>query len=209
LGVLFGLLSLVGIHDNHARWVKLFVYFAIVRVIARFFIFWADFAMLKTCENLGLTSVNGYYNPAMETVKLTHRCEWTTWTYTVISVFDIVISLYGIYNAWRWCSYTENTPMYHICLDDTKPLRIYTGYSTVGHPEKTPDMMPPKAAFDGYGPPAFDGYGPQYYGTTMGPPSMGPGAFGHPSMALSSRHMYPTGAIPQTLPPASMARIPQ
>jgi hypothetical protein len=198
LGVVFSLLSIVGIHDNHPRWVKLFLYYAIVRVIARAFIFWSDVDMLETCETLGLTSLNGYYNPAMEAAKLTHRCQSTTWLYCFVSISDILISLYAIYNAWKWCSYVENTPMYHISIDDSKPLRIYTGYSTVGLPEKRSDtnMVPPTASMYG---------APQMYGATMGPPAF----FGHPSMAASSRHLYPQGAVPTTLPPGTLASIAQ
>mmetsp|Transcript_105748 Transcript_105748/g.166943 ORF Transcript_105748/g.166943 Transcript_105748/m.166943 type:complete len:260 (-) Transcript_105748:50-829(-) len=194
LGVVFSLLSIVGLHDNHPRWVKFFLYYAILRVIARFFIFWSDVNMLDTCETLGLTSVNGYYNPAMEAVKLTNRCHSTTYIYWFVSLFDILVSLYAIYMAWTWCSYVENTPMYHISIDDSKPLRIYTGYSTVGHPERTVEtnVVPPTAA-------------PLMYGATMGPPA----SFGHPSAAYSSRHLYPTGAIPGTLPPGTLASIPQ
>lgn len=195
-GVVLSSMSIIGTQDNHPRWVKLFIYFAVIRVIARVFTFWADDAMLAKCSSLGITSLERY-NPAMEAVKLSHRCGITAFWYTVISIFDILASLYGIYNAYLWCTYVENSPMYHIALDDTKPLRIYTGYSTVGHPEAPPtiNVVPPNAP-------------PQQMPASMtaGPPA----AFGHPSMAYSTMHLTPPPSgyagfgPPQTLPPSTL-----
>jgi hypothetical protein len=195
LGVVLSSMAIIGVQDNHARWVKLFVYFAVIRVIARGFIFWADETMLGKCEKLGITSVTDHYNRAMETVKLSKSCDVTKFWYTVISVFDIVLSSYALYYTYLWCDYVENSPMYHISIDDTKPIRIYTGYSTVGHPEAPPNINVVPAS----------------------PPQMSPedpkDAFGS-SMAYSTMHLSPPtsnylgygaqGSAPPTLPPSNL-----
>lgn len=134
-GVIFCVMSLVGVSDNHQAWVRYFAYFALVRSLVRIFVFWSDFEMLSTCEKFGLSSITSRYNAAMEMVVLHGACSNTRIYYSIISVVDIFFSLYGVWNTFYWVSAMENGPQYHISLDDTKPLRIYTGYSTVGHPE--------------------------------------------------------------------------
>lgn len=146
LGVVFSLMSLVGVSDNHQQWVKYFAYFALIRVFVRIFVFWSDYEMLSGCEKFGLSSVTSRYNPAMEMVVLHGRCDQTRLYYDIISTVDILISLYGVWNTFFWCSIMESGPRYHISLDDSKPLRIYTGYSTIGHPEAPPiHVVPPSS----------------------------------------------------------------
>jgi hypothetical protein len=143
-GVVLSLMSLMGVYDNHQSWVKYFAYFASIRLFLRFFILWADWGMLVNCEKFGLSSIGGNYNAAMETVVLHGQCTHTRVYYGIISTIDIFISLYGLWNVFFWISVMENGPRYHISLDDTKPLRIYTGYSSVGHPEAPPiHVIPP------------------------------------------------------------------
>lgn len=145
LGVVFGLMCLVGVTDNHTRWVNWFANFASIRLLALFFVFWADFNELRGCEKFGLSSMTSHYNPAMEMVVLQGRCPATRSYYVLITVLDILVSVYGLWNTYYWCYVVDNSPMYHISIDDTKPLRIYTGYSTVGHPEAPPvvTVVPP------------------------------------------------------------------
>jgi len=150
LGVIFCLMGVVGVTDNHSSWVRWFVNFAVIRVIARFFVLWADYDTLLGCEKFGISSLSAHYNAAMETVVLQGHCATTRPTYLVISIVDIVVSLYGIWNTYYWCYVVEHGPMYHIAIDDTKPLRIYTGYSTVGHPEAPPMNVIPPPQGDNY-----------------------------------------------------------
>lgn len=147
LGVVFGLMSLVGVTDNHSQWVRLFAHFATVRTIVRLFVMLADYEVLQSCEKFGISSMSSHYNPAMETVVLSGRCNPTRPLYLFISIMDILISMYGVWNTYSWCYILDNGPMYHISIDDTKPLRIYTGFSTVGHPEAPPIMtvVPPSS----------------------------------------------------------------
>jgi len=138
VGVIVSLMGIIGVNDNHSRWVRWFTNFALLRVIARVFILWADWNELQGCEKFGISSLSAHYNAAMETVVLQGRCMTIRPAYLAISVADILISLHGVWNAYYWCFMVDHSPMYHISIDDTKPLRIYTGYSTVGHPEVPP-----------------------------------------------------------------------
>lgn len=170
LGIVICSMGIIGVNDNHTRWVRWFANFALLRVIARLFVLWADWNTLNTCEKFGISSLSAHYNAAMETVVLQGRCPTTRPLYLVISVVDILVSLHGLYNAYFWCYIVEHGPMYHISIDDTKPLRIYTGYSTVGHPE-----APPKEAV-----PTAQGPDNNYY----------PNMAAHP-MAPNMQPMYP------------------
>jgi len=173
LGVVFSLMCLVGVTDNHSRWVRLFAHFASFRIVAYLFIVWSDFRVLETCEKFGLSSMTDHYNPAMEMVVLQGRCPSTRTYYTMISILDIAISLYGVWNTYYWCHIVDTSPMYHISLDDSKPLRIYTGYSTVGHPEAPPIVT--------VVPPTMQGADEK----------MGFGPGGHPNMVPSFAYLAP------------------
>lgn len=145
IGVVLGLMGRIGMSDNNTRWVRWFSNFATIRVILRIYIFWTDFSQLRNCESFGMSSVTSHYNPAMEVVVLGGHCPSTRIVYPLWSVLDILISLYGVWSTNYWCWAVEHGPMYHIALDDSKPLRIYTGYSTVGHPDAPPtvNVVPP------------------------------------------------------------------
>lgn len=144
-GLAFALMSLIGLDDNHSSWVRCFAHYALVRVLLRCWIFWVDYAALRGCEKMGLSSMNGPYNPAMTTVYLDNRCHSARYFNFVWSFVDIFLSMYGVWNTYSWCYAAEHGPMYHITLDDSKPLRFYTGYSTVGHPDPplTVQVVPP------------------------------------------------------------------
>jgi len=163
VGLVLSFMGIVGVHDNHTRWVRWFTNFALLRLVLLIPITWADFDALLGCEKFGISSLGGHYNAAMETVVLQNRCQTTRAAYLAIAVFDILISLYGVWNAYYWCWAVESGPMYHIAIDDTKPLRIYTGYSSIGHPEQPPPeseyYMP---AQSGSQPQAYANYGGAY-----------------------------------------------
>jgi len=156
LGVIICLMGIVGVNDNHTRWVRWFTNFALLRVIARVFILWGDIETLNGCETFGISSLSGHYNSAMQTVVLQGSCLTTRPAYWAISVADILISLHGVWNAYYWCNLVDHCPMYHIAIDDTKPLRIYTGYSTVGHPEVPPRDAPQEYAQEKFFPQGDD-----------------------------------------------------
>jgi len=193
LGVIFSLMGLVGVTDNHTRWVNAFANFACVRTFAYIFIAMSDFSALEGCEKFGLSSMTSHYNPAMEMVRLQGHCSSTRSWYLTIAIAEIVISLYLIWTTYSWCYYMDNNPMYHISIDDSKPLRIYTGYSSVGMPEAPPivTVVPPQNQ---------QGYDEEKMGF-----------YGHPNMAYSSAHLAPPqqyagyGGVQQ---PGSTAAIP-
>lgn len=142
LGVVMCLMGIIGVNDNHTRWVRWFANFAALRVVLRCFVLYFDYDTLLGCEKFGISSLSAHYNAAMETVVLQGRCPTTRPLYLVISIVDILVSLHGLWNTYYWCWILEHAPMYHIAIDDTKPLRIYTGYSAIGHPEAPPMLNP-------------------------------------------------------------------
>merc|ERR1719316_1734185 len=125
-----------------------------IRVVLRIYVLYADFEQLTKCEQFALSSVTSRYNAAMEVAVLTGSCPNTRVFYPFFSMVDIVFSLYGIWTTRYLMWVLDHGPMYHISIDDTKPLRIYTGYSTVGHPEAPPtiNVVPPASP-----PPHFAG----------------------------------------------------
>merc|ERR1719181_979873 len=94
----------------------------------------------------------------MERVVMTGNCPNTRVFYPFFSMIDILFSLYAIWTARYMIWIMDNGPTYHISIDDTKPLRIYTGFSTVGHPDPPPSVsvVPPTSPG-----PAGVGYGTQ------------------------------------------------
>lgn len=175
LGIVFSLMGLIGLSDNHPYWVRLFAYYATFRVVLRIYSVWADYGIIHDCETFGLSSVTSQYNAAMETVVLHGRCSTTRLYYAIISALDIFFSLYGIWNTFFWCRIVETSPMYHIALDDTKPLRIYTGYSTVGHPEAPPIRVHPPTS-PGVSSVPVQQWGDQSAAHLQVPPTLPPGA---------------------------------
>lgn len=165
-GVVFSLMGIVGVFDNHTCWVRWFANFAAVRLVLRVYILWSDFGMLEGCEKFGMSSVTSTYNAAMQMVTLHGHCSSTRTYYLTWSLLDIFFSLYGLWNAYHWCYKLDNGPLYHISIDDSKPLRIYTGYSTVGHPEAPPIVVvPPNSP----GPTFAKDMGYDYGTASMGP----------------------------------------
>jgi len=168
LGVVLCAMGITGVNDNHTRWVRWFANFALLRLFVRVWVLWVDYSELQTCEKFGISSLSSHYNAAMETVVLQSRCATTRPTYLAISILDILVSLHGLWNAYYWCFVLDTGPMYHIAIDDTKPLRIYTGYSNLGHPEAPPrtDFAPAQGNNNDYVPTAslvqnnYQGYVP-------------------------------------------------
>jgi hypothetical protein len=165
VGIFACIAGTVGINDNNTKWVRIFAWFVIIRTFFRVLIFWWDFNELRDCEKFALSSVTqGQYNVAMEVVVLKNSCGDHRVFYPIISALDVGLSLYGVSNALFWAWAQEHGPMYAISLDESKALRIYTGYSSVGHPDAPPTVQDVGAEYQsgsyGYNP--GDGYNPGY-----------------------------------------------
>lgn len=185
-GVVLSLLALVGLQEQSSRWVRLFANYALVRIIARLCIFLSDVFTLRDCEHMGLSSMHGHYNAAMNMVVLGGRCSSARFFNYFISSLDILISLYGVWTTYWWCYIVEEGPVYHITLDDTKAHSIHTGYSNVGHPEASMKALPTTTSAISYGtnaqyglakapqtlPPSYAGAHPSYGGYGYGNPSL-------------------------------------
>lgn len=144
IGAFFSVAAIIGIHDNSATWVRPFLYFVLARMVVVVIFFIIDWRELQGCESFSLsggkfTSIDGSrYNPAIETVALGDRCGSARSHYITWTAVDLVVCLYGLYTTFWWCHMVDTAPSYQISLDETRPLRIYTGYANSGYPVSPP-----------------------------------------------------------------------
>mmetsp|Transcript_114001 Transcript_114001/g.355008 ORF Transcript_114001/g.355008 Transcript_114001/m.355008 type:complete len:226 (+) Transcript_114001:148-825(+) len=144
IGAFMSVGAIIGIHDNSASWVRPFVYWALFRAVVVLVFFAIDWQLLKICDRFTLaggkfTSIDGgRYNPAIETVALADSCSQARSTHAVWTVADVLITLYGAYTTLWWCHAVDVAPTYPITLDETRPLRIFTGYADVGYQNRPP-----------------------------------------------------------------------
>jgi len=141
-GVLISLGGALGIHENSTPLVRIFVHFALFRVVMDICIMIVDWNYALTmCEQLmshgnTFTSIRGHFNLALEMVALTSTCVETRQWYMVLNIVDIGLSLYGIFKTRLWCYEMDANPAYRINLQETRPLPIYTGYTSFGYPDE-------------------------------------------------------------------------
>lgn len=141
-GLFVSLAALTGIHDNTTTLVWIFTHFATFRIAIEILVLIIDWTFaLSMCEQLTIdgsvfTSVTGHFNMALEVTALSGACQRTKQWYMILSIIDIVISTYGVYEARQWCRHIDATPSYKIQLDETRPLPIYTGYTSIGAPDE-------------------------------------------------------------------------
>lgn len=155
-GMVFSLGALLGVTDNASSWVRIFAHFAL---LARFplvlTVAACDMVTLQGCEHLsfsgGPAQLNGgYRNVALETVALSRSCEEIRVLNLVARLLDGVISAYGVYMTYHWCNLIDHSPRYQISLDETRPLRIYTGfrYPPLPKPNHGHGSLPEYTAYD-------------------------------------------------------------
>mmetsp|Transcript_99988 Transcript_99988/g.214202 ORF Transcript_99988/g.214202 Transcript_99988/m.214202 type:complete len:228 (-) Transcript_99988:18-701(-) len=145
LGAVCSLGAFVGLHDNTSYWVRRFAHFALLRILARGIILGLDWQALRGCERLSMsgdkfTSMSGRYNLALEEVALSNMCSQVRVLYMVATLADLVVSMYGVHVAYRWCEAVDSPLAYPIALEESRPLRVYTGYADLGYPAAPPGL---------------------------------------------------------------------
>mmetsp|Transcript_81795 Transcript_81795/g.243982 ORF Transcript_81795/g.243982 Transcript_81795/m.243982 type:complete len:226 (-) Transcript_81795:130-807(-) len=144
IGTFFSVGAIIGINDNCSGWVRPFLYYVLVRVVVVLVFFVIDWRELQGCEHYTIsggkfTSVDGgRYNPAIETVALADMCSQARTAHAIYTALDVLIALYGAYTVHHWCHMVDVAPTYRIALDETRPLRIYTGFANVGYENNPP-----------------------------------------------------------------------
>lgn len=135
--LLFGLGSLLSVHDNSARFVRLYYYFLLARAVIEIGILKFDWSVLQNCEQLVLGSGQlgssagggdvGYYNLALAKVVMEERCAQTRDLVLALALADIIFCLIAAYHCSLWCIVTDDHPTYTIALGTTAP--VFTGYA--------------------------------------------------------------------------------
>mmetsp|Transcript_1939 Transcript_1939/g.5243 ORF Transcript_1939/g.5243 Transcript_1939/m.5243 type:complete len:231 (-) Transcript_1939:130-822(-) len=144
IGACFSVGALVAIQDNNTFMVWPFVAFLLLRIAAVLVIFGIDWQELKGCERFSLSggafsSVDSVrFNPAIETVALSGHCGQARVHHAVLTAADALVCAYGALITHRWCHAVDNSPSYQISLDETRPLRVYTGFANLGYPAAPP-----------------------------------------------------------------------
>jgi len=151
IGVLLSIGALIGVGDNTSRWVRPFAVFLLLRIIAVLVIFAMDWEVLGGCERFTLngkefSSMTGRYNPAIESVALSNTCRQARSKYLMRTALELVLGIYGVIITFRWCHVVDTVPTYQICLDENRPLRMYTGYRNFGYPTAPQAGPPPTTA---------------------------------------------------------------
>mmetsp|Transcript_92249 Transcript_92249/g.192919 ORF Transcript_92249/g.192919 Transcript_92249/m.192919 type:complete len:216 (-) Transcript_92249:13-660(-) len=128
VGTAMGMVGMIGLNDNHHSWVKLFTHFvAFVRVPVVILILVLDWRAFKSCGR-HLSHHSRHLTPALHFVAVHGECHSAFEWYTIYTIVDLLISLYGVSLGFQWCNATEQSPLYNISLDEEAPLKVYTGY---------------------------------------------------------------------------------
>lgn len=98
-GLVFGFVGLLGVYDDKPGWVRVFLIFMLVNLLAKAIAMVADFVKLMQCDNWFQTHAPGD-NAAMEVLHNAGVCFYSRWAYGIGSGLDFLFWVYCAHRVW-------------------------------------------------------------------------------------------------------------
>lgn len=115
IGLPVGLVGLIGTYDDNARWVRVFFYYLLVKIVGEIVVAVADFVTLNHCKGYIDTNLpNLLKNDPLKALSERDVCGSARTAYALGFTLEMILNIYLTYCVWVFIRHLDLLPNYPI-----------------------------------------------------------------------------------------------